>query len=83
MTWVYHKHVVPSEPAVAVQEKQFLGSGVGRPSLILNLEKLMFLNSVGFIMKDIAFIGRHCLENWDKLEKLWADPQSTAFSLKL
>lgn len=60
---MYHTHIVPIEPAVAVQEKQFFMSGVGRPSLILNLEKLMFLNSVGFIMKDIAFIGRHCLEN--------------------
>lgn len=34
MTWVYHTHIVPIEPAVAVQEKQFFVSGVGRPSLL-------------------------------------------------
>lgn len=54
----YHTYVVSSKPAVAVQEKQFLVSGVGRLSLSLDLEKLMFLNSVRFIMKDITFIGR-------------------------
>lgn len=54
-----HIHVVPSEPAVAVG----IVPGVGRPSLSSDIEKLMFLNLVGFIMKDIAFIGRHCLEN--------------------
>lgn len=46
-------------------------SGVGRPSLILDIEKVKFLKSVGFKMKDIAIcflIDRTAL--WRKLTQM-------------
>jgi hypothetical protein len=67
-------HAVPSEPATAVQGKRFVVSGVGRPSLILDLDKVMFLISVGFKMKDIAkcfLIDRTTL--WRKLRQMNVD----------
>nr|XP_022342022.1 uncharacterized protein LOC111135876 [Crassostrea virginica] len=69
-----NSYAVPSEPATAVKEKQFLVSGIGRPSLILNLEKVMFLMSVGFKKKDIArcfLINRTTL--WRKLREMNVD----------
>lgn len=65
--WICYIYVVLSEFVVVVG----IVFGVGCFFFSLDIEKLMFLNLVGFIMKDIVFIGWYCLENWEKLEKLW------------
>ncbi|XP_069119686.1 uncharacterized protein [Argopecten irradians] len=64
-------HGTPSEPTAIATCVQLSNTGIGRPSVIIDMEKIHFLFSIGFKKKDIArcfMIDRTTL--WRKLKEM-------------